>query len=210
MRMLKLYNFERSGNCYRARLMLGLLGLGYEKTTVDLTKGQHLTPDFLALNPKHQIPVLEDEGRVLRDSMAIIVYLAARHGSGTWYPTDPVGQGDVQQWLSFAVNETFHGLAVPRAIVNFGRRGDLVAAQAIGRESLAVLEGRLRGHPWLVLDRPTVADVACYPYVALAPMGGISLAPYPAVLDWCARFEALPGWVATVGTPVGKSGGSPS
>lgn len=83
--MLQLYNRERSGNCYKARLLLALLGLEYEKIAVHrVGKGRNvLPPDFERLSPLRQLPVLVDDGRPYWGTIAILVYLARRHGFGT-------------------------------------------------------------------------------------------------------------------------------
>jgi glutathione S-transferase len=194
--MLTLYDFTRSGNAYKARLMLSLLGLGYERRTVDLTKRQQMEPWFLALNPLHQLPVLDDDGHVVRDSSAILVYLGAKHGAGTWYPTDPAGLAEVQQWLSYGANEMLHKMAYARAIALGLRPGDLGEAQKGARELLAYLEASLNGRSWLTSARATIADIAVYPYAAMITQAGVDLEPFPALRAWLARIEALPGYVA--------------
>jgi glutathione S-transferase len=196
MSALKLYELERSGNCYKVRLFLSLLGLPYDRITVDLAKGEQHKPEYLALNPLHQVPLLIDGDVVVRDSQAILVYLAAKHGQGQWYPADPVGMGAVQQWLSYTSNEILNGLATTRAIKLGIRPGDLAKAQEVSRGILAQLEQALTGQDWLALGTPTIADIAAYPYVAMIPVGGIALEPYPHIQAWTARIEALPGYLA--------------
>lgn len=199
--MITLYDYEMSGNCYKARLMLSLLGVAYEKRLVDLSKKEQLEPWYLKLNPLHKVPVLNDAGTVIRDSQAILVYLAAKYGRGKWLPASPEGQGQLQQWLSLSSNELFNGNAVSRALIVFKREGNLAAAQAIARDTLAVLEGHLAGRDWLVGDGPTVADVACYPYAALSYLGQIDMAPYAACKRWFKRVESLPGYIPMSGLP---------
>jgi glutathione S-transferase len=96
-------------------------------------------------------------------------------------------------------NETLYGMGKARVIVKFKFPGSLDEAQALGERGLAVLEGQLSQHDWLALDRFTVADVGCFPYVALAPEGGISLDPYPAVRQWIGRVKQQPGFIAMPG-----------
>ncbi|MEC9367460.1 MAG: glutathione S-transferase family protein [Pseudomonadota bacterium] len=199
--MRKLYDFPPSGNCHKIRMMLSILGLEYERVHMDLLAKEQMAPEFLALNPMHKVPVLVDGDLVLRDSSAILVYLARRYAGTRWYPDDADGMGEVQQWLSLAVNEIFHGLGISRALVIFNRQGDHAGAAALANATLAILEQRLEKHDWLALDRPTIADIACYPYTALVEEGNVPLAPYPAVRKWLARVEALPGYVAMKGMP---------
>lgn len=196
---MKLYDRDISGNAYKARLLLALLQVPYERITVDLPGGENRKPEFLRLNPRGQIPVLEDDGRVFWDSTAILVYLARRHGGEPWLPTDAAGMAEVMQWLALAQNEILYGLARARAITLFKRPWNLEEAQATGRRALEVLEDRLSGHDWLALERPTIADVACFPYVALAPEGRVSLEACPALRRWIARVQNLPGFVGMPG-----------
>jgi glutathione S-transferase len=194
--MIKLYDLERSGNCYKARLMLSLLGLKYDKVNVDLSKGEQKNAEFLAVNPLGSIPALDDNGVIIRDSAAILVYLGSKYGQGKWYPKSPKGQGKVQQWLAISSNEVFHGLAIPRAIRLGLRQGDAAAGEVTGRKVLDLLETRLKGDEWLVAGKPSVADVAMYPYVAMAPQGGILLDQHLGVRKWIRRVEGLEGYLA--------------
>ncbi|QTR44816.1 glutathione S-transferase N-terminal domain-containing protein [Thiothrix litoralis] len=195
MSQRKLYNYPLSGNAYKVRLLLALLGLDYALVNIDLKAGENLTPEFKQLNPRAQIPVLADGDTVIWDSMAILVYLARRYSNGEWLPTDVAAEARVMQWLALSENELLYGLARARAVLVLKRPFNLEQCQAEGKAGLAVLEQQLAGSDWLASDRPTIADIACYPYVMLAPAGEISLEDYPHVQQWLARVEALPGWV---------------
>ncbi len=192
--MIELFEIASSGNCYRVRLMLGLLALPSVRRAVTLT-GHHVTDEHVArLNPLLEVPVIVDGAVVLRDSQAILVYLAGRYGSG-WMPGDPAAAAAVVQWLSFAANEIQHGPRMARAIARGIVPGDLVEAQRRAERALNVLDQRLRGRDWLEAERPTIADVACYPYVWNAAEGGLDLAWRTGVTAWLQRIEALPGFV---------------
>jgi len=204
--MLKLYDIERSGNCHKARLMLSLLGLEHTVQAVDLPKKEQMEPWFLAINPLHQVPVLDDNGTIIRDSGAVLVYLAAKYDAAhTWYPADARSMGEVQQWLAYAGNEILNNLAPARAIGLGFRPGNLAEAQDKARPVMAQLEASLTGRQWLVGDQPSIADVACYPYAALIPQGGIPLEGYPAVTAWCKRVEGLKGYTALPPRPAPKA-----
>ena len=186
-----------SGHSHRAELMLRLLGLPYEYRTIDLRKGEHRTPAFLALNPFGTVPVIEDGEIIVPDSVAILVYLASRYDSARrWLPADPIGAAKVQRWLSVAQGPVFNGPNTARLIKLFGRPGDHERAATIAQELLQILEAELQARAFLVGDAPTIADVALYSYVARAPDGEVGLDDYPAVRSWLARIEALPGFVA--------------
>jgi glutathione S-transferase len=196
---MKLYDFELSGNSYRVRLLLSLMGVKHELAPLNLMQGEQREPWFLALNPRGQVPTLDDDGTVVWDSMAILVYLARKYGGEKWLPLDAKGMAEVMQWLAVMENEILFGLATARIICKFKRPGNLEEAQARGRKALDVLERRLAGHPWLALDRVTIADVGCFPYVALAPEGEIALDAHPAVRAWLERVKSLDGFVGMPG-----------
>jgi glutathione S-transferase len=196
---MKLYDLELSGNSYRVRLLLSLLGLRHELVTVNLMKGENREPWFLKLNPRGQVPTLDDAGTVVWDSMAALVYLARKYGGETWLPIEPEGMAEVMQWLAVMQNETLYGLGKARLICKFKRPGNLEEAQQLGRKGLDVLEQRLAAHQWLASDHPTIADIGCFPYVALASEGEIRLDTYPSVRSWLDRIKALPGFVGMPG-----------
>jgi len=197
--MLRLYNRERSGNCYKVRLMLSLLGLEYEKVAVHRAgKGRNeVDADFEKISPLKQVPVLIADGKPYWGTIAILVYLARRYGGEHWLPLDPAGISEITQWTSFAQNEIFYGIGRARSMR--GQRwhgyGTLEEAHVIAAVALRVLEGRLTENKWLALGRVTIADVACYSYTVFAPEGGISLKPYPAVRAWLYRVRELPGYL---------------
>lgn len=195
-RAIRLYRSPLSGHAHRAELMLSLLGLACEKVDVDLRAGAQRQPEFLARNPFGQVPVIEDGEVTLADSNAILVYLASAYDpSGRWLPREPVAAARVQRWLSVAAGELAAGPNTARLGVLFGRPVDVARAQEIAARLFEVMEATLQREPFLAGRTPTIADVAIYSYTVLAPEGGVPLAPYPAIRDWLARIEALPGFV---------------
>jgi len=203
MHTLKLYNFPRSGHAHRAELMLSLLQLPTDLIFVDLAKGEHKQPEFLALNPFGQVPVLDDQGVVLADSNAILVYLAQKYGNGRWLPTDPVGAAKVQRWLSVAAGQIAFGPARARLITVFGAPYNAEEAITRAHDLLKVVDQELTNSQFLVGNEPTIADVAAYSYIAHAPEGNVSLEDYANVRAWLARIEALPGFVGMPRTVAG-------
>ncbi|MCY0386672.1 glutathione S-transferase [Robbsia sp. Bb-Pol-6] len=192
---MKLHDLARSGNCYKVRLFAALANIPLETVAVDFLHGAHARPPLSDLNPLGQLPILEDGARVVRDSQAILVYLAGVHGGLAWWPAYPQGQADIVQWLSFASNDIQHSLCAARLVRQFGATLDMAAAQEKSAIVLAVLEQHLESHDWLAIGRPSIADCAVYPYVVLAPEGDVDLAPYPHIARWIDRIQALPGYL---------------
>jgi glutathione S-transferase len=193
---MKLYYMDPSGNSYKVLILISLLRLSCDKVLLDGKKKEHKQPAFLALSPRGEVPVLEDGSVVVWDSSACLVYLARKHGGERWLPTAPGPMAEVMQWLALAGNEIQFGLQYARRGLLLGRwtAGTLEQGQAMGRVALDTLEQRLKRHEWLAAGRPTIADVACFPYIETAPEAKVPLEPYPAVRAWLARCKALPGW----------------
>ncbi|APR53196.1 glutathione S-transferase [Sphingomonas koreensis] len=200
---MKLHYHPLSGHSHRARLFISLLGVPHELVEVDLKVGAHKQPDFLALNPFGQVPVLEDKDVVVSDSNAILVYLAKKHGRTDWLPEEAGAAAAVQRWLSVAANEIANGPAAARLVTVFGSKHNPEEVIAKAHALLQKLETHLTSRDWLVGDTPTIADVAVYSYVSHAPEGNVDLSGYPAIKAHLARIEALPGFVPFVATPVG-------
>jgi len=198
--VLKLYHLPLSLNSYKVRLLLAFLGVQYESQIVDLMKGEHKTPEFLALNPFGQVPLLQDGKLLLRDSQAILVWLARKYGSEQWMPRDADQEAVVNAWLAAAAFELRLGpydarLAkiFPVLCVNYH------AVRENSAHALLLFEDRLKDREWLALDHPTVADVAAYPAIAHASDGDISLDGYDAIQAWLTRVEKLPGFIPLLG-----------
>ena len=205
--MIQLYGHELSGNSYKVKLLLALLGLESEWVRVDLMAGAHKQPDFLTLNPFGQVPVLVDGAMVLGDAQAILVYVARRYGPESWLPLEPEALSRVVRWLSITAGELRQGPESARLYHLFKATSiNLDRAQQSSTFVLTQLNQHLMNRQWLELDHPTIADVALFPYVALAPDGHVDLTPYPQVLAWIDRIKQLPGFVAMVGieTPVSR------
>ncbi|WP_275285883.1 glutathione S-transferase family protein [Halomonas elongata] len=193
---VQLYRNPKSGHCHRVELMLALLGVPYETVDLDMANGAHREPGYLAISPLGQVPAIDDNGITLADSNAIITYLVERYGEpATWIGTDPLEKARVQRWLSIAAGEIAAGPCAARLVTVFGAPLDHEAAKAKAHELLAMIDTHLDGRDWLAADRPTLADIAGYSYIAHAPEGGVSLAPYPNIRAWLSRIEALPRFI---------------
>lgn len=203
---MRLHDYELSGNCYKVRLLLHWLQLSCTRVPVDFHPGrEHRSTAFIdQVNPLGQLPVLEDGDFQLRDAQAILVYLASRHdSSGRWYPDDPQVRGRITLWLATADALT-RTVSAARLHLAFGYPADLPACQAGGRAVLRLLDDQLAenqcaGREWLAADHPTVADIACFPYAALAGEAGIDLLEFPALQRWIWSLRHVPGFIAMPG-----------
>ena len=200
---MKLYFHPISGHAHRARLFLSLIGADVEIVEVDLAKGEHKSPEYLAKDRFGQVPLLDDEGTFIADSNAIMVYAAKKFARTDWLPEDALGAAKVQRWLSVAAGHIAFGPAAARLITifNAGFNPDEVIQRAHG--ILKLIEAELEGRDWIADDRPTIADVALYSYIKRAPEGNVDLSAYTNVNNWLARIEALPGFVEFGQTAVG-------
>ena len=205
--MITLYDYVLSVNCYKQRLMLSILDIPHELIDIDFYPGwEHKGAAFKKINPLGHIPVIDDDGYVLWDAHAILVYLAARYDpTSTWYPTgDPQVLGEVASWLLFAEGTT-NTASAARLHVNLGYDFDLEACQAGAHRLFRVLDGHLwfreqEGLDWVAsAETPTVADIALFPDVVLSEEGGISRDAYPALRRWTERVQRLPGFVEMPG-----------
>ncbi len=196
---MKLYDLELSGNCYKVRLFAALTGIPLEVVPVDFMAGEHKHSPLIDMNPFGQIPVLEHEGHVVRDSQAILVYLAGLNGDEAWWPKDAAGQAEIVQWLTVAAHEVRVGPNTARLVDKFGFELDKAAALAHSAQLLPLLDAHFARHDWAALGRPTIADCALFPYLALAHEGGVDVAPYAHLGAWMARIKALPGFVTMPG-----------
>jgi glutathione S-transferase len=193
-----------SGNCYKVRLVLEQLDIGYHWVEVDSAHGQTRTPEFLARNPNGKVPLLElADGRRLAESNAIACFLA--EGSAL-LPADAWQRAQVLQWLFFEQYSHEPYVAVARFIAGWlpadhPRRAELPRLRERGHAALALMERELATHDFLVGGAYSVADIALYAYTHDAPRGGIALDGYPALRAWLARVEASPGFVPLSASP---------
>ena len=198
---MKLYNYILSGSCYKVRLFLNILSVEYEIIPIDFYPGkEHKNPDFLALNPLGQLPVLIDGDLVLRDAQSILLYLASRYDdANTWFPEDAAARGRVAMWTAFGGGEIMAASAARlHDFLNYPF--DIEQQRRSARTAFVILDDHLaeqeiKGCDWLAGDTPTIADIACFPYVALSEDGGIPRDEYPAIERWLRRVIDLPGFI---------------
>jgi len=201
---IKLHRHPLSGHSHRAELFLSLLNKEVELVEVDLANGEHKSEAFLKLNLLGQLPVLQDNDTVISDSNGILVYLAETYdASGEWYPKAPAVRAQIQRFLSIAANQVANGPAAARLVTVFGYNLDHELLIAKANTLLQMLEQHFKNNNFAVDNKPTIADIALYTYIAHAPEGNVSLAPYVNVVTWLQRIEALSGFKAMTATKVG-------
>lgn len=199
-----LYDYILSPSCYRVRLIAALAGQPLTLRPVDVHPGaEHLSDEFLAMNPKGTVPILRDGGLVLTESTAMLTYIAARSAPGWLGDETPERRALVQQWLAFAQRLTESAGAARLHDMLHGP-GDIDALRAAATLALRELEAALwlrrrEGAAFLAGATPTIADIACFPHVALAPDGGLALDAYPSVRLWMRAIRSLPGFIEMPG-----------
>lgn len=193
---------ERSGNCYKVKLLLADLAIAHQWRHVEVVAGETRTPAFTALNPAGQIPVVElGDGVTLTQSNAILWYFAR---NTRWAPTDALTEARTLEWMFFEQYSHEPFIATARFWMVF-LNAEAEYAQKLeenrpkGHGALGVMEKRLAEHDWLVGDAPGLADISLYAYTHVAGEGGYSLEDYPGIRAWLARFAARPGHVPMVG-----------
>lgn len=198
--MIKLYSHELSGNSYKVKLLLALLGVDYEWVKVGLLQGEHKSQNFLALNPFGQVPVLIDSSTTIADAEAILVYLARRYGSDQWLPLEAEPLSRIVRWLSTTAGEIRQGPESARLYYLFNTTSiNLERANQKSEFILTQLNQHLAAREWLELGHPTIADIAVFPYVALAADGKLLLDNYSNVVAWIERMRKLPNFVGMAG-----------
>lgn len=195
---MKLYTHPLSGNAYKAELLLNHLGVEFEKVNTDIFKGEHQTDGFVALNPNRKIPVLVDGDFVMWESNALLFYIGRKFAPNPYFPEEPEAFGLAAQWVLFGKTTLDTPLALARFWTKFlpPEKVDSAALEQKRKEghaALEILNGALEGREFLA-GRYTIADIACYPYVALAHEGEVNIGEYSAVSQWVKRVESQPGF----------------
>ena len=192
--MLTLFDYLDSGNGYKIRLLLTQLNKPYQWVELDIMEGRTRTPEFLAKNPNGRIPAIEEDGRFLAESNAILIYFAE---NTPFLPLDRFSRALVFQWLFFEQYSHEPYVATPRFIVkhlptDHPRRAELPKRLEQGRAALGVMESHLQTRKFFVDEKYSIADIALYAYTHVSHEGGHDLAPYPSVRAWIDRVAAQP------------------
>lgn len=193
--MLTLHEYTPSQNCWKIRVLLGLLGIPYRSQPVAIFSGESRTPDFLQLNPAGSTPALTlDDGQAIAESNAILCYLA----DGTRYmPTDRFARAKVMQWLFFEQYYVEPVIGSLRFWTLTGRL-NINAALVPGKRdaamrALGALERTLAKSQFLAGNDFTIADIANYAYGHLSGDCGFPLAGFPSIARWADRIGGILG-----------------
>jgi glutathione S-transferase len=193
----RLHGFRNSGNAYKVAMMLDLAGCDWEVVPVRYAEGQTRDPAWrAAFNEMGEAPVLEHGGERLSQSGVILDYLAAV--TGRFGPETEAERREIWRWVLFD-NHKFTGSYAPlRYQIGIARTGETPVTEWLrsrARGAFAVLEARLSGRPFVLGERPSIADLSLAGYLYFDEPTGIDrAAEFPAVHRWAARIAALPGW----------------
>jgi glutathione S-transferase len=203
--MHTLYSMQRSGNSYKVRLALALLGIHYRLVEVDILTGESRTPEFLAKNPNGQVPLLEvAPGRYIAESNAIIWHLVS---GSRLRPADRIDRAQALQWMFFEQHSLEPNIGAAYFWLTLVKGGRELQQHALedwmeeGYRSLGVMENHLKHHRYFVADRYTVADIALYAYTHVAHECDFDLTTFPAIRAWLDRVADEPGHIPMYDQP---------
>ena len=202
---MKLHTFVGSPNCHKVEAVIRHLGLEVEIQRHDSRAGDLRKPEFLALNPNGQVPVLEDGGFALSESNAIMQYLADKASDSSLFPRDPQRRADVAHWQFWELahfNAAFRVLVIETVVKPLFKRGP--TNQALVDVALAdlvrftpVLEGHLRGRDFMVGEGITLADYSVIALEAYRPRVPFDWSPYPRINAYFDRMRVVEHWRST-------------
>jgi len=198
---IKIYGVARS-RAARVLWMAKELGLDYEHIKVDFATGETRRSEHLALNPNGHVPVIDDDGFILWESMAINLYLAKKYGAGGLYPSSLQDEARAWQWSFWGMTEVERPLltALMNRAVYPDKQRDAAAADTAERalaQPLGVLEGALARSANLLGDRFTVVDLNVASILAWARPAQIDMAAFPKVAEWLKNCAERPAARAT-------------
>ena len=194
----KLYQFFSSGNCYKVRMLLNMLGIPYTSVEIDILKGESRTKEFLKINPNGRIPVLEINGQCLPESNAALWYLAK---NTRYLPSDHYAEAQVLQWMFFEQYSHEPYIATSRYWISILKaeekyKQQLEQKRAGGHAALNVMEGHLASNNYFVANKFSIADIALYANTCVADEGNFDLSGFPNINIWFKRIEAQPGYIS--------------
>ncbi len=202
--MYKLYHSPLSQHARRVVSLLEAGGIEYELEPVAVEKGAHMSAEYLAVNPNHQLPALDVDGEILLESNAIMRFLCDAHGLDAWYPKATMARAKVDQWLDWnqcRLMDPTTSLVVNKVILgDKGDQGAVARAEARLTDVLGVLEAHLDGREWVAGDGPTIADLSIASNIF--QLGFAQATPTtPHTSAWFQRVMELPGFRASLPPP---------
>ncbi|MBV1907962.1 MAG: glutathione S-transferase family protein [Kangiellaceae bacterium] len=195
--MYQLHHNPYSQHCRRIISLLEEAKLEYKTIPVNLGEGEHMSPEFLAINPNHQVPSFSDNELKLHESHAIMRYLCDKNNLDNWYPKNLELRAQTDQWLEW-IQCRMSG-AVVNIVLNtvfMGDNGDQ-AAIIRGHEMMAelsvILEAQLQDNNYIAGDNITIADLALVSNVFQLSMAKAIPEDKPALRTWYDKMMSLPG-----------------
>ena len=190
---------DSTPNPYKVTILLESLGLDYDFMNLDFSKNEQKTPEFMKINPNGKVPVLDDDGFVVIESGAILMYLAEKHGR--FLPTDAQKKSETLQWLMWqmaGLGPMFGQLLV--FAVAFGN--DMPRATERYQKEvlrlLGVLDQGLEGKDWVAAGEHTIADMAIWPWVRMTERAQIPLDGMPNLKRWYERLGKMDAYITGV------------
>jgi glutathione S-transferase len=202
---MRLYHHPFSLSARRAVMTALHLDAPVELVLVDLTKQEHMRPEFLRMNPNHRVPVLEDGDFYLWESHAIMQYLAEKTPGQTLYPADIRGRADVNRWLFWCGQHFSPAVGIlnwERAVKGLIGLGAADPAEVKRGEKLfadlaAILDVHLAGRPYICGAELTLADLAIAAPLGHAVPAKLPVERYGHIRTWLGQIQALPAWKRT-------------
>jgi len=199
---MRLHYHPQSRCSQRVLMTARHLGTELELVPVDLFKGEQRSPAFLALNPNHAVPVLEDGGFVLWESFAIMQYLAGKVPGQSLHPADPRARADVDRWLFWCAQHLAPAIAILnwensiKPLIGAGPAdpAEVAEGEALVGEYGAVLDAHLAGREWICGLAVTLADIAIAAPLADTDRARLPVKALPNLQAWFARVRALDCW----------------
>lgn len=207
---LKLHVFPLSPRAFKVMAAANHLGVDHELCFVDLGKGAHKNPKFLALNPNGKMPVLEEDGFVLWEANAILEYLASKKPQSGLMPEDARGRADVARWLFWDMAHwdstcaifIFERMVKPFFTKEAPDPAEIAKGEERFRQFAKVLDDHLKGRKYVCGDKLTIADIALAAPLNVQETAQYPLAPYAEIRRWYASLTALPCWRKTLAAKV--------
>lgn len=195
-----LHCFLESGNAYKPALMLQLTGSDWQAHWVDFFKGEHRSPEYLALNEMGEVPTLVDhtQGDLAISQSGVMLYHLAEK-TGQFGPRDKAEEREVLRWILWDNHKLTGSVSIYRFLAKFMNKADSPEAEFMkGRMIAAIktLNRHLGGRDFVAADRATIADISICGYLFWPDHFGVDWTDYPAIDAWLKRIRSLENWAA--------------